>query len=853
MQPEKLRVVHLLASLSPELLAPLASRLQRRRYAAGARILTQGDLPHELCFLLRGKVRVELTDGEGERHCLADLSAGATFGERALLTGERRSADVIAIESVELALLDATALNGLLVEIPELALGLCRQLARQLGDWAQRHQRDERENREILAHLVGWQLLPEFTTFPGNSSWVRQLNAHLHCLGRSDEHVLILGERGVWKDLAARLIHYHTDDSRRPVLFLDAASPPPLLREERTSQSPGLLRELGQEAALFGYAPNSASYARGIRRGMLELAHGGELILRNVEQLALPVQRRLLAAINAGVFCRHGEEGERSLQVRIIATSSEVLTERVEQGSFDRELLVLLSQEKVELLPLRQRRKDIPVIARQLLPGINRKHHKEVRRFSQEALNRLVDHDWPLNGSELYQVLSRAVLVCRGDEVGAEEIFLPGQVLTEGRFNLFSLPLVERLTRLPRFPVRLRQLTVPALLLVTLVLLFGPTRDNPANLLVWSLWWPFLLATAALTARSWCSYCPLEALGERCASDEQGARLQPGWLKRYGEGISLLVVAAILPIEQGLGLFDNPRLTGFLLLGLIGATLLLDRLFGRRSWCRYLCPLGRVVGLVARLSPLEMRSNPNVCLNRCRIDDCIKEKACPMGLHPSGVNSSDHCILCLSCVRRCPHRSMHLDLRHVTHGVLGRPQQRLDDAFFAVVFCAVVLAVGLAPSLDGGIPLLGAHRWTLSTWLAAGTIFGGYLLAVVGLSGTLLSQRGREAFRYFGQAYLPLALTGLFSLYLRFLIERGGELLPLWAKLFYLDRVLPPEVLHLDMGTLRIFLPFLLLGGVFISWRLLERLQKRHALPSWATILHRLLLLLTSLVLLWGG
>ena len=112
-------------------------------------------------------------------------------------------------------------------------------------------------------------------------------------------------------------------------------------------------------------------------------------------------------------------------------------------------------------------------------------------------------------------------------------------------------------------------------------------------------------------------------------------------------------------------MFSRAHTTGLLLAGLLLATAGADLLLGRRAWCKHLCPLGRIISLVSRISVLAMRSNPNVCTGRCRVDDCIKEKECPMGLHPTGINSTDHCVLCFSCVRHCPHHSMQLELRFV--------------------------------------------------------------------------------------------------------------------------------------------------------------------------------------------
>jgi DNA-binding NtrC family response regulator len=135
------------------------------------------------------------------------------------------------------------------------------------------------------------------------------------------------------------------------------------------------------------------------------------MILRNIDCLMPMVQEQLAGFLKSGLFTRRGETRQRSSQVRIIATSSEPLENLVGEGKFNPALHDLLAGETLEMVPLRERKKDIPVMARSLLKTLNAKHHKEVLRISQDALNRLVDHDWPLNGSELYQVMSRAVVV----------------------------------------------------------------------------------------------------------------------------------------------------------------------------------------------------------------------------------------------------------------------------------------------------------------------------------------------------------------------------------------------------------------------------------------------------------
>ncbi|ACD97240.1 sigma 54-interacting transcriptional regulator [Trichlorobacter lovleyi] len=849
---EDLAAVRIFAGLSPHQLERISQRLQECVFLSGMVILSRNAPPEKLYLILEGRVRVELQDGNGQIFNVTELGRGEIIGERAILTGEARTADVRAISEVRAVSLGRSDFEELLHETPQIYANLCRILAYQLGSWAQRHQREEREHRDAITNVIGWQLLPEFGAFPGNSSNVRALNARLEQLGRQRNHVLITGEPGTWKDLAARLIHFHADASC-PVLFLDCATPPPVIGSEQRGAiavKDALLLEIAQEAALFGHVPDGAVYARRIRRGMLELAAGGDLILRNVDCLTPAVQELLAQFMASGQFKRRGEQRLRSAEVRIIATSSEPLAEQAAAGSFHGGLYRRLATERLEMAPLRERKKDIPLIARSLLSSLNAKHHKQVRRISQDALNRLVDHDWPLNGSELYQVMSRAVVVCNADEIQAEHIFLQGQSFG-GRFNLLSLPSVERLARRPDFPRLLRWTTVPLFLLVTGYTLAGPRTGNAANLAVWTLWWPALLATAFLVARGWCSYCPLEAIGEFVGVKTRVTHEPMQWLKKWGAAISLAGMILILLVEQATGMFSHALATGILLAGLLAATAMADLIIGRRGWCKFLCPLGRIVSLVSRISLLEMHSNRTVCVSRCRVDDCVKERGCPMGLHPTGIDNSDHCVLCLNCVRSCPHHSMQLDLRNPAWGLLNRSRHGFYEALFSVALCGTIAAAKGTPLLMGRAKeVFPSTVWSgPESALAVGMVLL-YCLAAMACSGTAPALRRRQAFTVYGLAYLPLAITGLFMIYFRALVEGGAQLIPLLLTAFGLIQLTDPARLTPELGTLRLLIYPGILAGMTFSLVALASLQRQHNLGGPGLLGHRLLLLLTTGVFL---
>src|SRR5262249_32232752 len=156
---------------------------------------------------------------------------------------------------------------------------------------------------------------------------------------------------------------------------------------------------------------------RGIRRGYLELADHGSVVLENIDALTPHVQQLLVHFLREGNFTRTGETSPIPSQARLIATTSRPLQELKSPEGFDPELLPLVSGAVLQLKPLRERKKDIPVIAGHILEKYNRKFGKNVTGFSKEALNSLVDHDWPLNVVEMHQVLERAVAIADGSTI----------------------------------------------------------------------------------------------------------------------------------------------------------------------------------------------------------------------------------------------------------------------------------------------------------------------------------------------------------------------------------------------------------------------------------------------------
>ncbi|HKJ04041.1 MAG TPA: sigma 54-interacting transcriptional regulator [Geopsychrobacteraceae bacterium] len=843
----ELSQVELLHGLDEKILEELQLLLTSYTFSEGETILHQGDSAESLFLLLAGSVRVLQSDSGGTEHLLATIDAGGLFGERAFLTGERRTASVRAVGLVQVAELSRRNFKRLLQLCPEIYATLSRLLARQLGNWSLRHRQEAQESKELLTNLIGWQILPEFDSFPGVSRWAQELNRKIRYLADSQHNVLVLGERGTWKELVARLIHYHCGDETRPILYLDCADPPPILRQQtgtRGKQQDELISAIAQESALFGHEPDSTVYANGTRRGFLELAAGGELILENVEFLSPQVQNRLVDYLREFRFTRRGEKQQQQSRVRIIATSDEDIPQLARQGVFNQDLSRQLSREQVELKPLRERKSDIPVIAKRLLTHLNQKHHKQIRGLCQDTLNLLVDYGWPLNGQELQQVIDRAVAVSNDDLLHSEHIFLNiASESSDGRLNLFNLPLVKKIVQHSAFPKRLRIFSTLMFFAVLASCLFGPVINNPANILVWALWWPMLLLAALIGARSWCSYCPLDSMARLVGRWQRKRPSEPRWLKQYGPWISVTGLLSILMAEQLWDMFSQATGTAWLLFSLLGVTLLAQLLFGIRSWCKYLCPLGKLIGQSARISLVELRSNNNVCLSQCQVDDCIREKECPMGLHPTAASTTDDCVLCCSCVKQCPHDAICLDLRYPWLGLFERKTVSIVETLYAPLLIAAVLAIRLPALIKGGP--------TLQQQLVQFSVVTGSTILLIVLAG-IFSERDqwRSRFDSFGVAVLPLALSGLFGLFFREFIGHGPDLISLMLEAVQLDRWLDPDQYRLGTGFLRIFLSLVVFTGAGFSWFLLTRIYQ-HTRNGAPPILQRCLLLVTAGLFLW--
>ncbi|MFO0610418.1 MAG: sigma 54-interacting transcriptional regulator [Polyangiales bacterium] len=234
-----------------------------------------------------------------------------------------------------------------------------------------------------------------FGPLNGRSPLMRELFARLHRVAEGDATVLILGETGTGKELAARAIHQASPRRHKPFIVVDC----------------GALSETLLEAELFGHAKGAFTGAANARVGAIEAAEGGTVFLDEIGEMPLSMQPRLLRAIEGLSVRRVGENEHRKVNVRFLAATHRNLPAMVNAGSFREDLFFRLAVLLVRMPSLRERREDIPVLAEHLMPA------NAGGRLSPELLRELATRPWPGNIRELRNFLQRAAAL------GAREAF----------------------------------------------------------------------------------------------------------------------------------------------------------------------------------------------------------------------------------------------------------------------------------------------------------------------------------------------------------------------------------------------------------------------------------------------
>ncbi len=263
---------------------------------------------------------------------------------------------------------------------------------------AQRATLSRAERRDAAAEILG------------NSPPIRDALDILKRAAPTDSTVLITGESGTGKELLARAVHYTSPRAGGPFLSVNC----------------GAFSETLLESELFGHQRGAFSGAYVDKKGLVEVCDQGTFFLDEIGELSPSTQVKLLRVLEDRRILPVGGTSPRKVDVRFICATNKDLEQEVAHGRFRADLFYRINVLPIRLPALRDRKKDIPLLAAHFLARYSRKQAKPIDSISLDAQRRLEAHDWPGNVRELENTIQRAVTLCRSEQIQTEHLLLPG-------------------------------------------------------------------------------------------------------------------------------------------------------------------------------------------------------------------------------------------------------------------------------------------------------------------------------------------------------------------------------------------------------------------------------------------
>ncbi|MCX2741640.1 sigma-54-dependent transcriptional regulator [Pontibacter anaerobius] len=243
--------------------------------------------------------------------------------------------------------------------------------------------------------------------FIGVSAAMQRVYQTIDKVAATDANVLILGENGTGKEVAARALHKKSKRAGNVFEIVDL----------------GAISTTLFESELFGHAKGAFTDAREERAGRLEAASGGTLFLDEIGNLSLALQAKLLTVLQSRQVIRLGTNKPRPIDIRLICATNMPLYDMVREGEFRQDLLYRINTVEIHLPPLRERREDIKLLADHFLKVYCQKYNRPDLHLNADTLRRLNDYHWPGNIRELDHAMERAVILCDGNELHPDDFY----------------------------------------------------------------------------------------------------------------------------------------------------------------------------------------------------------------------------------------------------------------------------------------------------------------------------------------------------------------------------------------------------------------------------------------------
>ncbi|MBM4273648.1 MAG: sigma-54-dependent Fis family transcriptional regulator [Deltaproteobacteria bacterium] len=244
----------------------------------------------------------------------------------------------------------------------------------------------------------------------GESEAIQRLREQLRRVAPTNASVLITGENGTGKELVARALHYLSRRAHQPFVEVNCAAIPEDLIESE----------------LFGHEKGAFTGASQQRRGKFDLAHEGTLFLDEIGDMSLKTQSKILRILEEQRFERVGGSRPIQVEVRVVAATNKNLEEEIAKGTFREDLYHRINVIPLPVPPLRERKEDIPLLARHFLQELARGSDEPVKTMTTEALEALTQFSWPGNVRELKNFIWRLAVLSPGEVIDVEDLALAG-------------------------------------------------------------------------------------------------------------------------------------------------------------------------------------------------------------------------------------------------------------------------------------------------------------------------------------------------------------------------------------------------------------------------------------------
>ncbi|AKG24010.1 sigma 54-interacting transcriptional regulator [Calothrix sp. 336/3] len=787
-----------LGILSPQVLGAIAQVITEKTLPADAILVREGSVPDGLYILLQGQLESGCVNSQNsglERGFLP----GAVIHLQELLLRESAQCTITTLSESHLWMIPADKFQELIAQYPEIAQAVSRLLVQELAQLTSAFTYEQERAIALRPYVV----TKAKRGIVGSSRYAVKLREQIRQAASHRGSVLIFGEPGLEKDNIAALIHFGSPQRHEPIIKVNCS----------------ILQTSG--ADLFGRV--------GGKPGLLEWLGEGTLILNNIQETPpelLPALANLLRTSKYKPVTRSQEEMvslERMSLARIL-----IVAEKTDKN------IEKCVHQLIKVPPLRVRKTDIKSQVEYYINLYSLARGIVKPKVTPEALRRLQSYDFPGNLKELENLVQRAIVQAGGAKELTEEIFWSVETKKKQfRVNLLNLyPGLRKFLRSPWWPDRINYgFTAFAFAFIVAVLFFGPqTRDRNFVLnFFWAWWWTGFLFLFPFLGRVWCAVCPFMIYGE--ITQKISLKLFPRELRKWerqaaekwGGWFLFGLFALIFLWEELWDLENTAYLSGCLLLLITSGAVIFSTIFERRFWCRYLCPIGGMNGLFAKLSMTELRAQQGICSATCTTYQCYKggpqkgegmaSDGCPLYSHPAQLTDNKDCVLCMTCLKACPHRSVEFNLRppgielwttHVPHSYEVALLFLMLGGVYLHRLPEIQSWLGLNFDLQQFLPHLELSLLALCVPIIP-------ILIVYALMYWMNFGRKPKQFIELAYGYLPLVLGANLAHYLRLGLGEGGRILPVTFTTFGLNGdklptlVAHPAVISFLQGTTLIF------------------------------------------------